>query len=417
MDPTTAPAAPAPPTTAENLEAVVLSGIETPSSESPGRDLMTDFIETLTDDLPVQAPGEPTPKAKAPESEPEPKKKAEPEAKEPESEPEPGENEDLPELPKNASPKARESWDKLRARGDKYKAEVTEKAKELAAREERLRAVEAELNELKGKAAKLPEYEERLKDLDEYEKELTITRLEATREYKEAITKPFQVLTNTIETLAKSNDENAVDDVFRMVEEADPAKQRQAFKNLTAGWDEVDRAELWAAVKDARVLFDKQASMKANAAAAAKEREALAARKEAEAKEEARKQFKTASEGVIKDLRGKLPFVPIAEGETEDDRYLRLSEKLANVDFDAQSPRGKALAAAAALEIPNLIKSINRLKAENQELLARVGKANAAKPKVSVSEPDAPKDDDNLFDFDEPATRFLSHSIPVVAGD
>ena len=40
-------------------------------------------------------------------------------------------------------------------------------------------------------------------------------------------------------------------------------------------------------------------------------------------------------------------FVALAEGETEDDRYSVLTQKVAQVDFDNQTPRAKALAVAS----------------------------------------------------------------------
>lgn len=394
------------PTTAENLESVVMSGLESTSSDEGTQDLMNDFVSSLTQDLPVQDPTNPQGTTEPAEDlqTPDPNSKT------------PVTDEEIPELPKNASPKARESWDKLRSRGDTYKAEVESKVKELEAREERIRTMEAELTELKAKAAKVPEYEDRLKDLDEYEKELKMTRIEATREYREAITEPFKALSGAVQTLIDANGGNDADEIFSMIQEVDPGKQRSTFKDLTAGWDDVDRNELWSAVKDARMLYDKQSSMKQNAAAAAKERESVAAQRAVQEKEAAIKTFQSAAADVVKDMRGHIPFVPLVEGETEDDRYTRLVEKLNRVDFESQTPRGKALAAAAALEYSNLIKVISRLQDENKKLTARVTKTNATTPAMSPRAAATASNEDNLFDFEEPAAR-LSHSIHVTSED
>lgn len=406
---TDTPAAPEP----GSLEAAISAGLETATSPNPAGDLLSDFAAELTQDLPVQKPGDPPP-VSTDEPEPEPAV-----TDEPEPEPAKTDDEEIPEPPQNASKKARESWDQLRARGDRYKQESTSKDTVIAEKDGRITTLEAENAELRSKAAKVPEYEEKLKAFDEYEAELSVTRIEATQEYKKAIVEPFKVLDNAIDTLVKSNEGTDSDAVLRMVQESDLAKQRAAFKELTAGWDEVDRGELWGMVKDARVLFDKQDQMRSNAAAAAKEREEMAGKAEAARKEAAQREFKTASTDAVKSLREKIPFIPIADGETEEDRFTRLADRLTSVDFDSQTPRGKAFAAAAALELPNLIKSIAKLKAENAELIERIGKANKAKPSTGTPKVEAPAaagDDDNLFDIAAPASR-LSHSIPVVAAD
>lgn len=405
-------ATPAPPADPGSLEAAINAGLDTSTSDNPAGDLLTDFAAELTQDLPVQKPGDPKPVAK---EDPPKKEDTTPAA---ETQTEESDEEKIPELPASAAKATRESWDKLRARGDKYKTQVAEKDTAIAERDTRLKAVEAELADLRSKAAKVPEYEEQLKELKAIEADMAVYKIESTPEYKKAITEPFKALDTAIDTLVKSNEGTDVDAFFRMVQEADPAKQRAAFKELTSGWDQVDQAEGWGMVKSARELFDKQDLMRANANAAAKEREELAAKSAAAAKETARNEFKAATSDAVKSMREKIPFTPIADGETEDDRYTRLTDKLAAVDFDSQSPRSKAFAAAAALELPNLIKANRSLLAKVAELEARVSKTNNFKPKSEGKVDPAPPaagDDDNLFDISEPAAR-LSHSIPVVQG-
>jgi hypothetical protein len=395
--------------TTDPVEAA-LNSLDAPSSgNEPSGDLLADFTRDILGDAPepeaTPAPdgGEtPKPDGDAPEPDETPKTEDKP-AEDPDA---------IPDKPKN-----KDDWNRLRESRDKHKTAAEERERLLAEREARLKEVEAEREELKAKAARIAELELRAKEAEEYEKELAVTRIEATREYKESIAKPLQTIGEQAEILAKSNETNE-DSVFNMLNEADPVKQREAFKALTTGWDEVDRAELWSMAKDARVLLDKQAAMRENAHAARKEQESLAAQREAEQKELRNKEIRAAADTAIKALREKVPFVPIAEGETEDDRYNALTQKLKDVDFDSQTPRGKAFAAATALMYPTMLKMMAAKDAELAELRAAVGKKQATKPNVEPSrETQAPQEEDFFaaFGMKDPgnALASLTQSRPL----
>jgi len=378
--------------TTDPVEAALNSLDAPPASNEPTGDLLADFTRDILGDAP-----EPTEETPSPEAEETPKADEEiPEpAETPKNEDKPAEDPDaIPDKPKN-----KDDWNRLRESRDKHKTAAEERERLLAERETRLKEVEAERETLKAQAARVAELELRAKEADEYEKELAVTRIEATREYKEAIAKPLQVIGEQAEVLAKSNEANE-DGVFKMLNEADPVKQREAFKALTAGWDEVDRAELWSMAKDARVLLDKQAAMRENAHAARKEQETIAAQREAEQKELRNKEVRAATDTAIKALREKVPFVPVAEGETEEDRYNALAQKLKDVDFDSQTPRGKAFAAATALMYPTMLKMMAAKDAEIAELKAAVGKKQTSKASVEPTrETQAPQEEDFFASF------------------
>lgn len=388
----------------EPLDAILDATTTTPAQSASG-DLMDDMVTgLLTEETPPPAQQEETP---APAE-------GEQETPKPEETPAPAEGEEtIPEVPKN-----RKDWDTLRASRDRHKQQAEEVTTVLKTKDETIQTLQQQIEELKNKAARLPELEDKLKDFDTYEKELAVTRLEATREYRETIAAPLQAIGEQVETLSTANGADT-EEVLDMMREADPAKQRSAFKDVTAGWDEVDRAELWAAVKDARVLLDKQDMMRNNASAAAKEQlEKATAREQAE-KAEAKKQFVESLKDVTKTLREKTPFVPLAEGETEDDRYRNLEQKVAEVDFDSQPARGKAFAAAAAILHPQMVRTIAKLQQENETLRSRVKETNATRGSVTPNEQTRPQSEegqDFLTAMGVTPSPMLSHSIPVIGG-
>jgi len=380
---------------------------------APEPDFMNDFVSSLVSEDSTPAPT-PTPAAEVPDPNPEPAEdelgldKPVEETPEPPAEPEPE-----PEIPE--VPKSRKDWDILRASRDGHKKTADESKVAIQAKEQTIQELTTQLEELKTKASELPELQEKLKVFDSYEKELAVTRLEATREYKETILAPLDAIALSAEELAKANDSEA-DKVYDMLKEPDAAEQRKAFKELTSGWDEIDRNELWDMTKDARTVLDKQDSMRQNAAAAAREQQALATEREATEKAESRKQFITASKDVVKGLKEQIPFIPLAEGETIDDRFTSLEAKLANVDLDTQSAKGKAFAAATAVIYPQMVKTIQKLQEENATLKSRVQSDNSSKPKTAPSDqsrPPAGGDEDFLVSMGVSQPN-LSQSLAVV---
>lgn len=314
-----------------------------------------------------------------------------------------------PEIPEK--PSSKDHWDTLRASRDRHKTASEEK-------EAILREKEAEIENLKAKAARAAELEEKLRVFDEQEKELAVTRIESTREYKETIEAPLFAIGEQVEILVKSN-EGDVSEVRRMLIEADPAKQRTMLKEITSGWDEIDRIDLKKMAEDTRTLLDRQDNMRANAHAAAKEREQIASQKETEAKEISRKDFIKAAGDAVKSIREKVPFLPLAEGETEDDRYSVLAQKVAQVDFEAQTPRAKALAVASTLALPQAIKTIGLKDAEIASLKEALAKATSSKasvsPKADPTADEGEKDFFAEFGIKDPNSMFGSQSLNVTA--
>jgi len=381
----------------EQLDAI-LDATQTATQQAASGDLMDDFVTglTTTEETPPAATEE-TPPAATEEAPPVATEEA-PETTE----------ENVPEAPKN-----RKDWDVLRGSRDRWKTEAEEVKTVLSSKDETIKTLQQQLEELKNQTARLPELEDKLKDFDTYEKELAVTRLEATREYRETIAKPLEAIGNAAEAMAQAN-ETDTETILDVMREPDPAKQREMFKEATLGWDEIDKSELWSAVKDARVLLDKQDLMRNNAAAAAREQLEKANAREQMEREEFKRAFVGSLKDVTKSLREKTPFVPVVEGETEEDRYRLLEQKVAEVDFEAQTARGKAFAAAAALMHPKMIQTINKLQEEVEALRSRVKGENAGRASVSpTDQSNAPSSEpqDFLTAMGVPTNPTMSQSL------
>ena len=352
-------------------------------------DELDEFARSFTADEPDPAPPtDPAPPAVDPPKEEIPKEETpKPEEKPKEEAPKTPEEDENPfetakseadkpkeEVKEPDKPTSSDDWSRLRESRNKHKAAAEEK-------EAILREKEAEIADLKQKAARTVELEEKLKAFDEQEKELALARVESTLEYKENIEKPLDAIGKQVEILVKSN-EGDLTAVRAMLIEADPVKQRAMLKEITSGWDEIDRLDLKKMAEDTAVLLDKQDAMRSNAHAASKEQKEIAAKREAEQKEAARKEFQKVTGDVVQSLREKVPFVPLVEGETEDDRYSALAQKVAQVDLDVADARAKALAVASTFALPQAIRTIAAKDTEIASLKAALAKALSDKPSL-----------------------------------
>lgn len=278
------------------------------------------------------------------------------------------------EMPKDLSKKGQADWKALHA----AKQEVRNELKATKAEKD---ALAAELAELRKQVAELPDLREKVKFVDEAEKELAVTRVEATREYKETVTAPLSAIEAQALLIAKDND-ISTDKLFDAMAEPDPAKRRALLKAVTEDMDAADSADIFQMAKDTQALLARRAAIHDKAAEAAKELQSSEkARTEAEAAKQ-KKEFSEAAANVVEQLKARVPFMELTEGETAEDMFGQVATKLASTDFSALDTHTKALAVASRLMIPRLLKQHAALSKEVETLKNRLTRKNSSRPSV-----------------------------------
>ncbi len=295
--------------------------------------------------------------------------------------------------PEKASSAAKESFQKIKdsAKSYKQKFEAAEKL-----RSEELAARDTELAELRAKVAELPELSERAKFAEEAEKELAIARVEGTREYKATILAPIQAIEDAAIAIAKANEVNP-DDVLDAITEPDPTKRRELLKAVVAGLDEIDKQEVIRMAGDTQVLLQKREAIRANAAEARKEQEELTRQNETKAQKKAREAFEAEAANTVGELKKRLPFLALADGETPDGVFDGILAKARSTDLDSAPVANKAFAVAAALALPRMAKQFLKLQEENKTLRTRIAESNTSRATVSDTSAPAKTDGDDFF--------------------
>ena len=308
---------------------------------------------------------------------------------------------DMP--PGKGSQASKDGWNKLKATAKDFKTkfETAEKtrAEELAARD-------AELETLRKQVANLPELSERAKLADEAEKELAISRVEGTREYKETIEAPLIAIEDAAEAIAKANNVN-FDDILDALTERDVTKRRELLEDLMTGLRDTDKFDIIQMAKDTQQILTKRDNIRSRAAEARKELEAITQANETKAQKKAREDFESATAHSVSELRKRVPFIAINEGETADSVFNAILAKAKESNLDTANAATKAFSATAGVLLPRVTLQLIHVQEENRKLQARIQASNASSPKVGSTQQTSGFQEDDDDDFTDVTGKFL----------
>lgn len=297
------------------------------------------------------------------------------------------------QAPEKASPAAKESFQKIKDSAKSYKQKL-DAAEKL--RVEELSARDTRIAELEERMAAMPELSEKAKFAEEAERELAISRVEATREYKTTIDAPLRAIEDAALAVAKANEVDG-DAILDAITEPDPAKRRELLKSVIAHLDDVEKQEVISMARDTQELLRKREDIRSRASEARKEQEERAHASDTLAKKKAREDFSRETENTVSELRKRMPFAPLADGETADNVFKGLLERAKSTDFDSASVGNKAFAAAAAIALPRMIRQYAELEKVNKTYLARIAEGNKSRATVTETTSPATTDGDDFF--------------------
>lgn len=270
------------------------------------------------------------------------------------------------------TPEAKARWDELRTERKTYET----RAKELEAKVAEYETKLAEASKL----AVSTELENKVKSYEEqvqkYEQELAISRVEATKEYKELVSSPTEAIMSAAEALAKQyriDDQKLVDALI----EGDQNRQNSMLEDLMDGMSERDRSRLYRLADDMGLVVAKDAELRERASTAWEEAQSRM-QAETEAGERARLlTLKAATEKVF-ELFGSKKL----DAYGVDLKSVR--EAALSSDIDRAAPEVRAYAAAAGNMLPDVLKALATKEARIKELEGTVAKYTRATPGASV---------------------------------
>ena len=286
----------------------------------------------------------------------------EPEAETPEHEdekeaPEPKDEEF--KTPNNLTEKAAAKWGELRS-----------KTKQIPMLTREIETLKAELEKAKTQTAPADTTEiDRLRSLNsEYESELSVSRIEATQEYKSQVLVPMGNLVGLLEVYAEKYGVSTRD-MFQAFEEPDQAKQGDALTEMASQFQERDRLKFYDAADKYAEVVKKSEEFKTSAKERAFQKDeskqtALAADKLAAEKTvtEARAEYEKAADKTFQELKNSVSVL-------KDEKIAADVQRLAKGDFTNADASLKAYLAHSGALLPHLLASV-------KDAEAKLAKAN-----------------------------------------
>lgn len=267
--------------------------------------------------------------------------------------------EDDPDAPQD--PKAGRAFKTLRTELSAANATIETTRSELAKAQARI----AELT------AAAPGLEDLQAKVDEYEKVLSVTRLQSSPAYIEAVEKPYQAVIARADEIADQYELDKVE-LSKALSIEDRKARTKALSALLTGVDETDRLDIHDLGREVEKIAAKEKDLLTNSDKALRELEAEA--EETRNREIAAKatERKDTVAKVLPYMAGKLPtFRTAIEG---------LSEKLSGTDLLAVPTAEVVYNAAAGELLPTVIKQLNQVQRDLESALEENEKFRRATP-------------------------------------
>lgn len=271
---------------------------------------------------------------------------------------------------KNMTPSAGARFKEIRTRA----AAAEKQALEFRTKSE---AAEARIKELETAGTQIAELEPLRAKISEYEKELSLTRVEATPEYKRTVIEPMARMIAISDEIAKAYDpegkEGISEKILNMLEDQNPRSQAKKIAAFASEFEEYDRHKLYTLGQDYQRIAERRGEIKANAAEALKQ---IQERERADGEQmsaQQKQEWTRASGSTWDNLKSHFPDLPEADAT-------RIRGAATSTDFNTESTDGRVFATYAAYLLPVALESNKGLKAKVAELEKRVAGFNKAKP-------------------------------------
>jgi hypothetical protein len=256
--------------------------------------------------------------------------------------------------------------------------------KDLKAEREKAAALESRLADLeKAKSETNPEEVQRLRQLnEEYERELQVARVEATKEFKDAVVAPMQAIRESISQIA-SKYEIVEADIVNAFAESDASARADKLSDLAAGMNDRDKFSLY----DLETRFSKVQGTRQkvvnNAKLALEKIEQHREEQSKHQKEEYGKRYNSVVDKVIEEGRQAVPLLRPIDGDDEWNGQLAGAEKFVReLDFDGLNEDSRARVAYRSAVAPVIYGQFVSLYNRYQELEKSLEKYQKATPKA-----------------------------------
>lgn len=254
--------------------------------------------------------------------------------------------------------------------------------KEERRRREELEAKVAELEKRPSTDVAPDEVKQLRETVDAYERELQIARVEATKEFKDAVAVPRERINAQLESFAKKYEFREADARVAFAE-ADPEKQTELLVDMASGMNDRDRFRFYEMAEQWQKVEGIANKVRNNARLALEKIQEHHAEQNKAFVETRQKQYRGALEKIWTDVSEKAPLFRRREGdEVWNSKIGEIEQFATGLDWNvvAENDTARAELALRAAASPFLYGMVQQLWAKTAELQKTLGKYQSAKP-------------------------------------
>lgn len=255
--------------------------------------------------------------------------------------------------------------------------------------------LEAKLSELEKNPAAPNDSEVAVlkKQNEEYERELQVSRVEATREYKEAVVEPMNLIRKNVEAFVSKYEMNE-SEILSAFGESNLDTQAEKLSDLASGMNDRDRnifykmADRWLEIQGVRE------KVTTNAKLALEKLEAHRQAENQKLSEERTKNYSSAIDSAWRDLSEKVPIFSRREGDDEWNAGLDQAYQYSkSLEFDKMQDSQKSDVAIRASAATFLYGNLVALYGKYQEAMSALSNYQSSKPGAGGGSSIPAKDD------------------------
>jgi hypothetical protein len=280
--------------------------------------------------------------------------------------------------------KSSDDTDEMPREADSLKKWAVNMKKDWKAEKAKREELEAKLADIeKSKVEFNPEEVERLKKIvDEQERELTLSRVEATNEFKESVVRPMQQIRDLASQLAKKY-ELKESEVIEALSEKDPSLRTDKISDLTSSMNDADKWTLYEAQRRYAKIENVREKVVNNAKAALEKVESYRQEQLKQQQEESQKQYAQNLSKIWAEAQEAVPLLKPVEGDDEWNNQLQQAQQFAQqVDLASLTPDASARVAIRSAVAPLIYGQFVALFNQYQQMEKALEKYQSATPKA-----------------------------------
>jgi hypothetical protein len=267
---------------------------------------------------------------------------------------------------------------------DKAKNAWAEQRKALKEERRRREELEAKVSELEKRSTDVaPDEVKQLREtVDAYERELQIARVEATKEFKDAVAVPRERINAQLEAFAKKYEFREADARVAFAE-ADSEKQTELLVEMASGMNDRDRLRFYGMAEEWQKVEGIANKVRNNAKLALEKIQQHHEEQQKVFVEQRSKSYRNTLEKVWGDVTEKAPLFKRRDGDDAWNNQIAEVERFATgLDWNlvAENDQARAELALRAASAPFLFGLVQNLYAKTTELSKTLSKYQSAKP-------------------------------------